>query len=273
MIDEAVQYHERHKGQALLVLQGGSAVCERYADGFSAQTPHALYSGTKSFWGLAALDAQREGLLALDERVADTFAEWRKDAWKAQVTLRQLLQLVAGVPFGGLGAAVPVYEKALATNLRAAPGSTFTYGGIPLQIFGAVFAEKLRPRNLTPHDYLGERILKPNGIELASWRSLKDGTQPLPTGAFLTARNWQRFGAFVTANAAAYAECFTGSNANPRYGLCWWLAPANMPGDLAYASGSGGQALYIAPSLDLIAVRFGGGGSFNHEAFLKRLLK
>jgi CubicO group peptidase (beta-lactamase class C family) len=176
------------------------------------------------------------------------------------------------VPFGGLGASVPLYEKALASEQRNAPGSTFTYGGIPLQIFGAIFLQRLTPLHMMPHDYLRARILEPAGVEISSWRALKDGTHPLPTGAFLTAENWSRYGAYVLRNHAVFAECFRGSAANPRYGLGWWLAPATAPADLFYASGSAGQAMYVLPSQQLVVVRFGNGGSFNHEAFLKRLL-
>jgi len=258
-VEAAAEYHARHKAQALLIQRGGKTLVERYDGGFSAGDPHALYSGTKSFWGIAALAAQRERLLRLDEPV------WRG------ATVRELLTLTAGVPFGGLGNAVPVYDKALATEQRNAPGSTFTYGGIPLQIFGAIFAQRLHALGMTPHDFLHARILQPNGVIVASWRKLKDGTHPLPTGAFLTARNWARYGEFVARNAGEYAECFMGTQANPRYGLCWWLAPPGAPPDLIYASGSGGQAMYIRPSDGVVAVRFGNGGSFNHEAFLKRL--
>jgi len=258
-LDAAAEYHSRHKPQALLVRRGGKTLFEQYDNGFSADKPHALYSGTKSFWGVTAVIAQRERLLSLDEPV------WRS------ATIRELLTLTAGVPFGGLGSAVPTYEKALASEQRHAPGSTFTYGGIPLQIFGAVFSKRLEPLRLTPHEFLRERILQPNEIDVSSWRTLKDGTHPLPTGAFLTARNWARYGEFVAHHARQYAECFKGTQANPRYGLCWWLAPAGTPADLFYASGSGGQAMYAAPSQDIVAVRFGEGGSYNHEAFLKRL--
>lgn len=258
-IDAAAEYHARHKPQALLVLRGGKTLLEHYDGGYSAREPHALYSGTKSFWGVTALTAQRERLLSLDEPV------WRG------ATIRELLTLTAGVPFGGLGSAVPTYEKALAAQQHNAPGSTFTYGGIPLQIFGAIFAERLKPLGLTPHEYLHDRILERGGVEVASWRTLKDGTHPLPTGAFLTAQNWARYGAFVAENAVTYAECFKGTQANPRYGLCWWLAPTGAPPGLFYASGSGGQAMYVLPAENVVAVRFGNGGSFNHEAFLKRL--
>jgi CubicO group peptidase (beta-lactamase class C family) len=258
-IEKAAEYHQRHKPQALLVRRGEQTLFERYDAGFTAADAHALYSGTKSFWGITAAIAQRERLLSLDDVV------WRG------ATIRELLSLTAGVPFGGLGSAVPTYEKALASEQRSAPGSTFTYGGIPLQIFGAVFNERLRPLGMTPHAYLQARVLDPNGIAVSSWRTLKDGTQPLPTGAFLTASNWARYGAYVARNAASFAECFKGSTANPRYGLGWWLSPAGAPSDLFYASGSGGQAMYVVPSQDVVAVRFGNGGSFNHEAFLKRL--
>src|SRR5579872_5747052 len=66
-LDAAVEYHARHKPQALLVLRGGETLLEQYDNGFSAGEAHALYSGTKSFWGVTALIAQRERLLSLDE--------------------------------------------------------------------------------------------------------------------------------------------------------------------------------------------------------------
>lgn len=256
--------------QALVIARDGEIVREEYAADFSADKAHALYSGTKSFWGPLALLAQRDGLIQLDETVGASFPQWDEDPLKRNVTLRHLLTLTAGVPFGGLGKAVPVYAKALATPLRTAPGERFTYGGIPLQIFGAVMAHKLKTR--TPHEYLHERVLGPAGVTVDSWRQLADGTRPLPTGAFLTARNWLQFGLYMLQNAGEFAECFHGTSANPRYGLCWWLAPPRAPSDVAYASGSAGQALYLIPSERTVIVRFGNGGSLNHGSFLRQLL-
>ncbi|MGC2131233.1 MAG: serine hydrolase domain-containing protein [Candidatus Aquilonibacter sp.] len=246
--------------QALLVSRGGSIVHESYGADFSASMPHALYSGTKSFWGIAALEARAEGLLDLDERVRDG------------ITVRMLLNLTAGYGFGGLGSAVPTFERALEIVPKNAPGSTFTYGGIPLQVFGAFFAERLRPQNMTPHDYLRERVLEPARLTVASWRALKDGTHPLPTGAFLRAHDWLAYGTYVLAHRERYAEAFVGSERNARYGLGWWLSGPKLPPDLFYASGSGGQALYVIPSQDLVAVRFSDGGSPNHPATVKTIM-
>ncbi len=137
----------------MLVRQGGRIVFERYAEGWDGEKVHALYSGTKSFWGVAAVAAHEDGLLELDEPVARTIASWNDDPWKARVTLRELLQLTSGIGFGGLGAAVPPYDKALAVELKNEPGRVFTYGGIPLQVFGAVKrADSSRMKlNLNPH--------------------------------------------------------------------------------------------------------------------------
>lgn len=270
-MQEAIAYHERHKPQALVISRAGTIEVETYGADFTQNKAHALYSGTKSFWGPLALIAQREGLLQLDETAGATFPSWRDDPVKRQVTIRHLLTLTAGIGFGGLGNAVPVYDKALSVQLKDRPGERFTYGGIPLQVFGAILCDKLKPLKMTPHEYLHEQILKPGGVEIASWRKLADGTHPLPTGAFLTARNWLAYGEYVLAHRDEFAECFTGTEANRRYGLCWWLAPPGAPSDTVYASGSGGQALYVVPSAGLVAARFGGGGSFKHDAFLKRL--
>jgi CubicO group peptidase (beta-lactamase class C family) len=279
--EAAAEYAERHVLHALLVQRGGEIVFERYGGGYDAGKPHALYSGTKSFWGVLAVAAQHDGLLDVDEPVAHTLPEWSSGA-KARVRLRDLLQLTSGIGFGGLGAGVPPFASAAAVELKDEPRATFTYGGIPLQVFGAVLARKLAPRGLSPNDYLHERILDPIGLHVGSWRTLKDGTLPLPTGAFVTAREWCKFGLLVRdggrwENSAivprtSLARCFAGSDANPRYGLGWWLSPLPKHPDVVYASGAGGQAMYVVPSAGAVVVKFGGKASYKHDAFLKRLL-
>lgn len=266
--DGAAEYAAKSELHALLIDRGGKSLLERYGGGYSAEKPHALYSGTKSFWGPLALRAEADGLIILDETVGETFPKWHTGPRKT-VTLRMLLQLIAGVPFGGLGSAVPSYEKALETFLKAVPGTTFTYGGIPLQIFGAVLAAKLAPE--TPHEYLERRLLRDAKVEVAQWRVLKDGTQPLPTGAFLTAPMWMKYGRFILAHREEFAPAFHGSNVNPKYGLGWWLATV-AGRDVMYASGSGGQALYVIPQEDAVTAHFGKSGGWRHETFLRRLL-
>ncbi|MBV8375115.1 MAG: beta-lactamase family protein [Candidatus Eremiobacteraeota bacterium] len=271
-LEAAAAYARKHALQALLVAEGNEISVHEFASGFSAESAHPLYSGTKSFWGVAAHYAQSDGLLRLDEPVAQTIDAWQQDPWKRRVTLRMLLSLTSGFGFGGLGSAVPAYDRALTLPLRNEPGTAFTYGGIPLQVFGAVFARKLAPRGQTPQEYLRRRVLDPAGVEVASWRTLADGTQPLPTGASLRARDWLAYGRFVAREREALAECFRGSIVNPRYGLGWWLGAAGLSEKVFYASGAGGQAMYVIPSRAAVVVRFGKSASYKHDPFLRRLL-
>src|SRR5580700_1849100 len=266
----ALEYARKHALDAL-VISCGDLLLQEYGAGFGPDAPHPLYSGTKSVWGVLALYAGADEVLALDEPVAETIASWREDPWKRRITLRMLLSLTAGFSFGGLGASVPTYDRALATALRDEPGTRFVYGGIPLQVFGAVLAHKLAARKVTPHEYLRERVLDRAAVRVAKWRTLADGTHPLPTGASLTPMDWLAYGRFVLAHRSELAPCFEGSAANARYGLGWWLRAPGAPEDLVYASGSAGQALYLVPSLDLAIVHFGKSSSYRHETFLKRI--
>ena len=87
--EAALAYAERHTLHALLIEVAGTTIFERYANGYDAEKPHALYSGTKSFWGVTAAAAHDDGLLDLDEPVAQTIPEWAADARRARVTLRE----------------------------------------------------------------------------------------------------------------------------------------------------------------------------------------
>ncbi len=197
--------------------------------------------------------------------------------------IRDLLGLTSGLPFGGLGAGVPTFESAIAKPLAQSPGTTFTYSGIPLQVFGAVLTRKLAPRDLTPLVYLKQRIFEPIGLRVSSWRKLKDGTETLPTGAFLSAREWMKFGELLLQGGAWHGRriigrevidaCWRPGAVNPRYGLGFWLyEPQDIRKFSAYASGAGGQALYIIPSKKTAIVHFGQSNSYNHERFLRRAL-
>jgi CubicO group peptidase (beta-lactamase class C family) len=269
--DAALAYARAHGLHATLITRGGDVLAQDFGEDFHVDSAHALYSGTKSFWGVAAVCANADNLIALDEPIAETIEAWRDDPWKRRITVRMLLSLTAGFGFGGLGASVPTYERALSIPLKNEPGSRFTYGGIPLQIFGAFLTRKLAARKLTPQAYLRERVLDPAGVQIASWRQLSDGTQPLPTGASLSAAAWLTYGRFVLRERAMLASCFAGSGASARYGLGWWLGARGAPADLFYASGSGGQALYLVPSYEIAIVHFGKSPSYRHDVFLKRL--
>src|SRR5262245_5234763 len=94
----AADYSANHNGHAVLVLIDGKIVFERYDNGHTADEPHNLYSGTKTFWGPVIAAMIEDGLVtSLDEPVARTITEWMGDARKGRITIRHLLDLNAGL--------------------------------------------------------------------------------------------------------------------------------------------------------------------------------
>jgi CubicO group peptidase (beta-lactamase class C family) len=147
----AAKYSESRRGSAILVLQNGRTIFEHYANGGSANRRWPIFSGTKSFWGVAALAALHDGLFKLDDPVADTITEWKTDPHKSQITIRQLLNQTDGIE-GASRLQRPTIpnRNAMAIELPvlANPGTAFIYGPSHLQIFSELLRRRLRGRSV-----------------------------------------------------------------------------------------------------------------------------
>ena len=299
----AAEYSARHRGVSFLAIQDGRTLLEQ-----NAKTPHKIYSGTKAFWDLAALAAAEDGLLNLDERVADTVTNWRSDSRKSQVMLRQLLDFDSGLePQFFLHETQSGDRDAAAMRARmvAEPGKAFIYGPAALQVFHQVLKEKLRGDS--PTHYLERRVLHRLGLGPQRYLADRAGNPLLATGWILSARQWAKLGQLVLANGSpvisrtSLQQCWRGTTANRAFSLGWWnnraapngrefdfeqmLIPKwqnqdwhdaclcrDAPDDLVACIGSEGQRLYVIPSLQLIVVRQANGGSFSDARFLRLLL-
>ena len=305
-IRAAANYSTAHHGASLLVIQSGKTLLEEYPAGGGADTPRKIYSGTKAFWNLAALAAEEDGLLKIDERVADTIPEWQSDPRKSRVTIRQLLDFSCGLEPGFfLHGRDPGDRDSIAIRLPiiAEPGIVFAYGPGALQVFHRLLKTKLRGE--APKHYLERRVLRRLGLGPQRYLQDRAGNPLLASGWQLTARQWAKLGKLVLARGApvvsarALAECWRGSLANPTFSLGWWnnrAAPVghdadfermlnskgenwngaclcrDAPADLVACIGSAHQRLYVIPSRQLIAVRHSSGGSFSDATFLRLLL-
>ena len=193
----AADYSAAHRGHALVVLHDGRRVFERYGGGWAADRPHMLASGSKSFVGVAAVAAVQDGLLRLDDPASGGLPAWRDDPLKAAVTYRQLLTLTGGLKPSGPGAAtrVPSWEEIAAEPMTGEPGRQFAYGPHPPNVFAYALERLLGDE--TFEQYLERRIFEPLGVTV-EWRyRCADGHPQVGGGAFMTARDWARFGEFV----------------------------------------------------------------------------
>src|SRR5262245_34304793 len=308
----AEKYSESRRGNGILVMQNGRTIFEHYANGGSANRRWPIFSGTKSFWGIAALAAAQEGLFRLDDRVSDTITEWKNDPRKSQVTIRQLLSQTDGIEGASRLQRPSIRDRnamAIALPSVAEPGSAFIYGPSHLQIFSELLRRKLRGRSVI--SYFEEHVANRLGLRNLKYKKDAHGNPLLATGFELTAREWARLGELVVGDgnyhrrqivpSTLLREAFVGSEVNPAYGLTFWLnqqAPngrdADMeqmldlpwqnahwsgvcickdaPVDMVVALGSHYQRLFIISSLKAVIVRQGSGGNFSDAQFLRRLL-
>src|SRR5213083_3249071 len=179
----AAKYSENKRGVATLVLQNGQTIFEHYANGGSARGRWPIFSGTKSFWGVAALAAARDGLFKLDDPVSDTITEWKSDSRKSQITIRELLNQTDGVEGASRLQRPSIRDRntmAIRLPLVAEPGSAFIYGPSHLQIFSELLRRKLRGRATTA--YVEGRVLNRLGIGRLNYKKDSLGNPLLATG-------------------------------------------------------------------------------------------
>jgi len=306
------KYSESKRGVSMLVMQNGRTIFEHYANGGSAHGRWPIFSGTKSFWGIAALAAVHDGLFRLDDPVSDTITEWRNDPRKSRITIRQLLSQSDGIEGASRLQRPSIRDRnAMATRLPivAEPGTAFIYGPSHPQIFCELLRRKLKGRATT--GYIESRVLNRLGLSHLEYKRDGRGNPLLATGFELTAREWARLGELVLGRgnyrgrqivpANLLQEAFVGSQANPSYGLTFWLnqqAPSgreadleqmldlpwqsaqwsdvcickDAPPDMVVALGSHYQRLFIIPSLKAIIVRQGSGAKFSDAQFLRLVL-
>jgi CubicO group peptidase (beta-lactamase class C family) len=305
----AAKYSEGRGGSAILVLQNGQTIFEHYANGGSASQRWPIFSGTKSFWGIAALAAVHDGLFKLDDPVSDTITEWKRHPRKSQITIRQLLSQIDGVEGASRLQHPTIRDRnamAIQLPVLANPGTTFIYGPSHLQIFSELLRRKLGGRSVV--NYFEAHVSRRLGLDHLNFKKDSIGN-PLPaTGFELTAHEWARLGELVVGSGKYHGrqivpvdllrEAFAGSQANPAYGLTFWLnrqSPSgneadmermldlpwesaewrglcfckDVPADMVVALGSHYQRLFIIPSLKAIIVRQGSGGNFSEAQFLR----
>jgi CubicO group peptidase (beta-lactamase class C family) len=308
----AAKYSESKRGVSTLVMQNGRTIFERHANGGSASGRWPIFSGTKTFWGIAALAAMHDGLFRLDDLVSDTITEWKSDPRKSQITIRQLLSQTDGIEAASRLQRPSIRDRntmAIRLPSIAEPGSAFIYGPSHIQIFSELLRRKLKGRSTIA--YFERHVSDRLGLHRLNYKKDSLGN-PLPaTGFELTAHEWARLGELVIGNgnyrgrqivpADLLREAFAGSQANPSYGLTFWLNQEartgheedmermldlqwqnaqwtdvcickDAPADMVVALGSGYQRLFVIPSLKAIIVRQGSNAKFSDAHFLRLVL-
>jgi hypothetical protein len=292
--------------RAVVIVQDGHIIGERYADGFSNETRLPGWSMTKSV--LSALIGILVGEGRITPTDSDLLQQWSTHDPRAAITVEDLLRMRSGLRFA------EVYEDlssdviemlfnqtdaaayAAGRPLDAPPGTVWSYSSgstnILSRIARTIVGEEQYPE--WPRRALFERI----GMSSAMMERDASGTFVASSFMLATARDWARFGQLylqdgVWEEERVLPEGWVGFSTTPTpqsphaiYGAHWWLklkpeigggtAAANrIPPDAYFAIGHEGQTLTIIPSRRLVVVRLGLSiyiDAWNHAVFVADLL-
>lgn len=186
---------------AVWVIRHGQVAARLNYAPYDDETPHMLFSLSKSFCSAAAGFAVAEGLLRWDSRVLDVLPEDAPEApspWLQGVTLHHLLTMGAGLkPESDGGREGKGWAKAvLACDCDHEPGTHFAYNSMSTYLVSCmvqrVTGQKIR-------DYLTPRLFAPLGIlkgdgTAPDWDESPDGVNVGGWGLWLSCSQIARFG-------------------------------------------------------------------------------
>jgi CubicO group peptidase (beta-lactamase class C family) len=271
--------------RAIVVVDHGRIVAERYGEGFSAATPLLGWSMTKSVVaGLAGM-LIKDGRLSLDQ-----YAGWPGSDDRARIRIADLLGMSSGLRFNEAYGAVSdvtrmlYLEPDMARFAREQPpeypaGEFWSYSSGTANILSRIVQDAAAPRGAA---YPVERLFKPLGMTSATLETDEHGTLVGSSYMYATARDWARYGLFLSHRGvwrgqellppgfvAMMASPVAASGGQYGHGLVWlWGSDAVVPGknpdaafgipaDTFWMEGHDGQSTAIIPSRDLVLVRLG----------------
>lgn len=283
------QKGRRRRTQAVVIVRDGEVIAERYAAGFSADTPLPGWSMAKSVLSSLVGVLVQERRLSLDQR--ELLPHWRTPDPRADISLEDLLRMRSGLRFSELYA-LPwsdvlrmLYRSSDMGNystsrpLAHKPGTVWQYASGTSNILSLIC--RLTLGDASYSSWPRRVLFEPLGMASALFEPDASGTFVCSSYMVATARDWARYG-LMWMNGGRVGErqvldeawiTFstrpTPQSPQGRYGAHWWLglnpeiggetaAASRIPRDAFFAVGHEAQTLTVIPSKRLVVVRLGG---------------
>lgn len=295
----------KRRTQAVIVIQDGRIVAERYAPGISQEMPLPGWSMAKSVLSALVGVLVDDGRLTLDSR--ELLPEWSGQDPRAAITLDDLLRMRSGLRFSEAYANPwsdvlhMLYDcddaagYAASRQLADRPGRTWQYSSGTSNILSLIVrrtvGETAYPtwprRVLFDRCRMSSAVLEPDA----------SGTFICSSYMLATARDWAAYGQLwldegrghegqvLSTEWVGSSTTATPQSPDGRYGAHWWLKlNPDIGGDSAWARsiapdtyfavGHEGQTLTVMPSRRAVVVRLGASihiDAWNQARFIAEL--
>lgn len=260
--------------KAVMVARDGAVIAQRGYRGNTVRMPTNIKSASKSIISaLVGIAIDKGVLTGPDQKIAPFLkVDWpaMPDPRLADITVGNLLSMQAGLGrtsgrnYGRWVQSRNWVRTALAQPFDDAPGGAMLYSTGSTHLLSAVLTRASGRSTLA---LAREWLAQVSGFEIASWDRDPQGIyfggnqMAMSTASLLAFGELYRSGGRAANGAQVVSRAWIDASWKPRtasrftgdaYGYGWFLR--EMAGhNVAYAWGYGGQMLYIAPSLRLVA--------------------
>lgn len=251
-----------HNSKALLIAKNGKLIVEAYAKESNHRNQlHNIKSITKSITSVATGIAIKKGIIDnnLDKTVYSYIPEYfDNNQEKRQITLKHCLQMRTGLedPFYSIASILPnnSVKTSLGVNLINSPGEKFSYNNGSANIIGGILSKMA---NTSFEKFTKDNLFSKLNINDYHWVKHNDGRVNPSFDLYLKPRDVLKFGQFCLQNGnwnnnqlipTNWIQQSTKSYGN-YFGYHWWVTENY---DAFYASGHGGQRLWIFPNKNTV---------------------
>ncbi|MDG2051054.1 MAG: serine hydrolase [Myxococcota bacterium] len=291
MLDDAFAQpapEDLERTHAIIIVQGGAIVAERYAEDAGPQDTFLSWSMAKSITSALVGILVRDG--RLDLKGPMQVPEWSESDPRSRITIDQMLRMVDGLRFReaedlGRGAiryypaeesdVIPMLFGEGQTDVAgfasglpkvADPETRWNYNSGGSNLLSRLVGQTVGGGREGMERFMKRELFAPIGFESADPRFDDAGTFVGSSHFFATARDYARFGLLYLRDG-----CWDGQRILPAgwvdysrtpgpasgglYGAHFWTIPGSL--GLFYCSGAQGQRILISPKLDLVIVRLG----------------
>jgi CubicO group peptidase (beta-lactamase class C family) len=273
--------------KGIVILRDGKLVAERYAQGYSAQTPTLGYSVSKSVTNALI------GILVQQKKLSvegpAPVAEWQSASDpRHAITIEQLMRMTSGLALEESDTGFDPVSRMLflepdmggfaaRAKLKAAPGTEWEYTSGNTLILSRIVRDAVGGHAEDVKEFAQRELFGPLGVTSATIEFDATGTPVGSIYVLMTGRDWARFGELYRNDGVVngrrilpegWVKYSTTPTLDTDYGAGFWTnrgghrnaklrIEAGMPEDAFYASGNLGQRVLVIPSEKLVIVRVG----------------
>jgi len=267
---------------SIVVVKHGKILIEEYFNGADPNALHDIRSAGKSLTSALVGIAIDKGLIkGVDERLLSYFPgvecsnDW--DPRKDDITLNHVLSMSFGLAEPG---EFPAWENArwytvhwigdvLCQPIEYEPGSRFDYDSAAPALFGPIIEQV---SGMSVGQFAKNFLFGPLGIEHYRWFILPGGQEYTGGGFQMRPRDMAKFGQLYLQKGTWNGEqliskewveestrthLLADAQLDQYYGYYWWKEMFPIDDrwiETYFASGNGGNRIYVFPSEDLVAV-------------------